>query len=379
MSSSVTCTKCGQTITIAGESAGATVACSACGASIAVPAAGGAYAGLPGPQRSGSKLPLILAGVAVVAVLVVVAVVAGKMLFGGGGVTKAVRYLPDDCEVLVSLNADSVFKSKLYQKLEKDEAAKIQKAFGNMEKEIGLKPTDISRITVGTNISKRQAVVIIELNKAIDPKDLMKKAAESMKMFVPKDQKMEWKEEQVGGVTLYVHPVEFRDEAYHFPDNKTFVVGMPKILRTILERKGPPAASSKTQTLVGQLKPSRALTAAFDIGDQVSKLPPIPLPGAAEALKSATAAAVHADVGADVQIAASLTFKEEDPAKKLQEEIDKGRAEFDKAEGAPAELRELLKNLKVSRSGKTISAEITITEALIDKAIKDPAGMGIPR
>jgi len=379
MSIGFSCPKCGRSLSAPAGAVGKIIPCPTCGQMIGVPAgsAGGTPPPLPqgtaGPQpwpqqapagRTRSKTPLILACVGG-GVLLVVAVVVGVILFSGSGLSQAARYLPDDSNLVVSINLSSVVKSKLYQKLEKEGHPQFKKMLQEMKDEGGLVPADLSRLTVGLDVSGGdEPIVVLELNRAIDTKEMLEK----MKKGAGGD----FKEEQYGGATVHVGG----KYAVHFPDKRTIVFGPGKVLRAVLERKGPPAASAKAQAVLKMLDSSKSVSLAAVFPDKAPTPMDLPFPlpeEAAAVLTSVRSASVHANVGSD-QLSATLTFKDEDTAKKAQESIEEMRKEAEKDEAAPPELRAVVKSLKVSRSGPTISAQVTISEELMDKGMKTMSG-----
>jgi hypothetical protein len=325
----------------------------------------------PWPQqapagRTRSKTPLILACVGG-GLLLVVAVVVGVMLSSGSGLSHAARYLPDDSNMVASINLSSLVKSKMYQKLEKEGHPQFKKMLQEMKDEGGLVPADISRITVGGNMSgEGEPIGVVELNRAIDTKEMLEK--------MKKGGNGDFKEEQYGGLTVYV---QRNGDAVHFPDKRTIVFGPSKVVRAVLERKGPPAASSRAQSVLRMLDSSKSVTLAAVFPDKAptQKDVPFPLPEEAAAVLTAVrSVSVHANVGSDLQLSATLTFKDEDTAKKTQEGIDEMRKEAEKDETASPEIRAVIKSVKVSRSGPTISAQVTISEELMDKGMKMMSG-----
>ena len=380
MSIGFSCPKCGRSVNAPSGAVGKIIPCPGCGQMIGVPAgpAGAAPPPLPqgtaGPQpwpqqapagRTRSRKPLILACV-VGGVLLVVAVVVGVMLSSGSGLSQAARYLPDDSNMVVSINLSSVVKSKMYQKLEKEGHPQFKKMLQEMKDEGGLVPADLSRLTVGLDVSGGdEPIVVLELNRAIDTKEML----ERMKKGAGGD----LKEEQYAGATVHIGG-KF---AVHFPDKRTIVFGPGKVLRAVLERKGPPAASAKAQAVLKMLDSSKSVSLAAVFPDKAPTPMDLPFPlpeEAAAVLTSVRSVSVHANVGSDLQLFASLTFKEEETAKKTQESIDKMRKEAEKDETASPEIRAVIKSVKVSRSGPTISAEVAISEELLDKEMKTMSG-----
>jgi len=78
-----------------------------------------------------------------------------------------------------------------------------------------------------------------------------------------------------------------------------------------------------------------------------------------------------------VTVAATLVCQDADTAEQIQKMVDGAVAAFGLSEDLPAEAREVLDSLKVTHSGKNVSAQITVSEKLIDKAMEQavPPGM----
>jgi len=179
--------------------------------------------------------PFIAGGAAIlVAALVTVGAV---VLLGGGGIGKAINYLPDNSDFVASIDVDSLLDSKIYKKIKKENSAAIDQIEAMIKEGVGLSPDDVDRVTFGGKMSE-EPIGVVELNKSVDPKELTGD---------------NFKPEKHNGKTIYLPELGF-DFALYFPDDKTMVLGEADDIKAILDRDGPPKLSEEFEDLIGELK-----------------------------------------------------------------------------------------------------------------------------
>ena len=263
------------------------------------------------------RVVLIVAGGAV---LLIVAVVGAVFMLGGGGgsggrsVSRAVRYLPDDAEVVFSVNMSAITKSKLWQKVEKQPA--VKQALDKMRTEGNMDVGDIVHFTAGVSMKGDAPVFIVETHKRIDRKTIFGRVGAKRKRRSP------------ARPCTCARAAKTRRPI--LPNDRTVVFGTKRALRAVLERKGDPPA--KVKSLADQLKGSAGFSMAMKPPQQAAG----PMAGANEYTKGVQSMAVHADVGSDVRVSAELICKDGEAAKKLKELSDQQLGELGKDPNVPA-------------------------------------------
>jgi hypothetical protein len=325
------------------------------------------YEPTAGRTRKRQRKPLdkrVVFAIAGGGVLLIAVVVGAVIMLGGGrgssgsrSVARAVHYLPDDADMVFSVNMSSITKSKLWQKFEQQAAMK--RVLDKLRAETNMTPADIVHFTGGGSMSSKMPVVVLETHKKIDRKSIFKGAGGDGS----------YKEEKIAGKTVYVS--NSGGEAAYMPDDTTLVVGPRQSLQSVLERKGDLPA--KVKSLADQLKPSAGFSMAMKPPEQAGGMP-----GANDLAKGVQSIAVHADIGSDVRVSASLACKDSETAKKMKETYDQQVAQLIKDPSAPPPVREMLQKTKVSQSGSQLNTEVTISEAMIEQIVALASLMGGP-
>jgi hypothetical protein len=389
MSSKAKCPKCGEVMAITEEMFGQTASCPVCGATIRVPAkAAGAAAGgsvPPGGAMPGSPPPLpahgaaagpppmppvdtsggsfvdsgpggrrpldpkmIVGGIAAVGVFVLIAL--GLALLAGGGAPDAIRYMPADAQLIASVDVGELLGSGLYEQFA-NESPQVAGFREEMMNVTGLKPEDVRRLLVGAGPDNM--IGVAELNTAMD-----------VAAFVEKQAGRGAREEKVGEATIHVSG---RD-AFHFPDNRTFVFGKAPQLRQALDPQRTAGLSPKIAEMVGDLDFGRTIAVAFVVAPGGGLAADVPM--AAGIADQVQAGVFHADVGSDLRLDATLYCKDGETATNMKEMVDGLLAAVKQRPDVPDEIRELTDSLSISVSGSRIRARVTVSKELIDQASK---------
>jgi len=415
MSVKAKCPKCGAVMTISPEMFGQTASCPGCGAKIRVPAKPGGAAGpQPGPapaapapaaqpgsppmpggppplpaqgaaaagppampqidpsagpfvdtgpgagsvaaQVRGRRRPLspmiVIGAVAVVGVFGLIGLVLALMM--GGGAPDAIRYMPADAQMIVSVDVGGLLDSGLYKRFA-NEASPVADFREEMMNETGLAPEDIRRMLVGGS-GPDNMMGVAELSKSMDVAAFVKKQADKGAQ-----------EEKVGEATIHVNG----SEGFHFPNDRTFVFGSASKLREILNPQRTAGLSPKMEELVGDLDFGRTVAVAFVIrpgSDLAAEMPMVP------GMDQVEAVTLHADVASDVRLNATLHCKDSETAGNLKEMADGMLAMVKQSPDMPDEAREVLDSLSISVLGSRIRASVTISEGLIDQASENLPG-----
>jgi len=416
MSMKAKCPNCGGAITITEEMFGQTASCPDCGAKIRVPAKPGgapgpqpgaapaapAPAAQPGPpempggppplpaqgaaapgppampqidpsagpfvdtgpgagsvaaQVRGRRRPLdpkiVIGAVAVVGILGLIGVGLALMM-GGGGAPDAIRYMPADAQVIASIDVAGLLDSGLYQRFANEDSP-MGDFREEMMRETGLAPEDVQRIVVGGS-GAQNMVGVAELSKSMD-----------IAAFVEKQTDKGAREEKVGEATVHVTG----REAFHFPNDRRIVFGSASKLREILNPQRTAGLSPKMEELVGDLDFSRTVAVAFVITPGSGLTAEMPM---APGMDQVEALTVHADVGSDLRVDATVHCKDSEIASNLKDMVDGMLAMVKQNPNVPDEARQMMDSLSISVSGSQIRASVTISEELIDQASENLPG-----
>jgi len=319
-------------------------------------------------RRKTSKWPLIVVAVAIMLLAAGGLVAAWMLISGGSGASHALRYLPDDCDVVLSVNVSPILDSKIYQRV-KSENPEVDQTQQKFVQTFGVSFSDLSRITVGLKASKEEPVVVAEFAKSIDQKALLGKLLS------------EWKDEKQGGYTVYVSPKRF-DPSVCFPDDRTAIIGTTEQLKAVLERNGAAKFSSALQARVDQLDFSQALAVGAVIPEDVDlpELPGLPMgmPNPLAMLEGIQAATFHVHIGSDLRLSAAAVCKDAETAENMKAAVDgllamvRQGMEGDQMTPDERQLaRELMDSIEINRTGSNISLRMAISENVINRALDE--------
>lgn len=160
------------------------------------------------------------------------------------GLDRDLRYLPDDCKLIVSINVDAILSSSTYQRIKEEAGIDIEKQFEQWAKVVTL--PDVRRLTIGIGLPQAEeqsgnpaeqypSIAVLRFNKPVDIDSLKKTVIEQAQDN--KLPKPEFKEVTAGRFTMHVS----EPAAMAQVGEKTLVLGPVEGLRSVLERN----ASSK--------------------------------------------------------------------------------------------------------------------------------------
>jgi hypothetical protein len=342
---------------------------------------------------------LIVAAGAVVAVVLLVSIL--WMLFGRGGASDAMRYLPNDCIVVATTDFDALSRSSFYQQMQKDLPAFNEHA---MEQEIGFAPSNISRITFAlggkvTSAGGGDPVLVMRLKKAITAAEV--KAGEKSQSF-KKD--IQYDESKVAGITLYEEtflPAFAGDKAerqhgaaFCLPES-TLVVTCPKLdmLKRIVERGKAPEFSEGMQNAMKAANFSKVLALAVNVkaltaNDEFKKGLQQGLGSAggssplgalnAEFFQNMSGLALDASLDSSkATVNATLLCKDAKSAEDTKKILDAVqvfmRNTMKGAKGVPPEVTEMVDGIKFAVSGATVNATMQASLDPLSKWMKEQA------
>lgn len=334
---------------------------------------------MPSAPRQRTGLPvgvMVIAGAGLLVALLV-GLLAATML-SGGGASSSLKYLPDGCDAVVSINVSAILGSKVYRRLEAEHSELIQQMLDGMKGELNLSSQDVARVTVAGKVSSdpEEPLVIVEFAKSIDQQALIEK--------VPVG---DWQDEKQGDFTIHTTQAGGQPVSVCFPDDRTAIRGTPQEVKAVLARKGEPKLPELLQSCIDELDFSQAVAGAGLTTGQIPGARRAP-PEAAMAVKVAQgmfdgveAGTFQVDVGSGVTVSASLVCRDDKAAEKTKKLIDGlpvmleqfvGMLGMDRGapQQIPDEVRQVLDSLETTQTGPKVNAKIVISEELIDKAIE---------
>ncbi|HUT09730.1 MAG TPA: hypothetical protein VMY42_04480 [Thermoguttaceae bacterium] len=339
------------------------------------------------PYAAGTRprirtLPLIIGGVAIM-LLAAGGLVAALMLTSGGGISKAMRYLPDGSQGIMSVNISAFLDSEVFRRL-KSKVPDIAELEKSLVEQADLTFSDFSRLTMGGTTSEQGApefVAVLEFGKPVDFKSLLG------------DLPPDFAKGTYSGVTVYEVPIPMPVEipgfglGFCYPDDRTVLIGASETLKAVLKRGGEAKLSSRLQKYVDELDFSQVLVGAAvnsgeaaDLSQFTEEMPEEAL-GFVKMLETVDVLTFHADVDADIRFAAKGVCKTAENAEDIKKMIDgllvMGKQFLDEMPPDEREMvRELLESIKITQSGNEVNVQVTISEKLIDRAFDQlPQGL----
>jgi hypothetical protein len=323
-----------------------------------------------------------------------------------------IQYLPDGAHILVSVNVQTVLKSKAFQELK---TAWLMQTKENINlntlkmigDELGVPVNNIARFTLGVAVPEEKfgfqdAVQILTVVKPV--------TADDIKSTRKRKGKLTYKEFKVGAFTIYQET--YLDdkgnlipaEAFCVAESKIVLVGNLASLQGVLERNKMPKLSA-TMTAGRQSAPfANCISVVVDVQNlpASAKEDVVGGKGAIPGLKDAiekvqTFAVTVNEVGGKVKIAALLACQDKDSAAKARKVADDGLAGMKAKLKAPpdapeqihkliAETSALIDAVKVTLKGKEVRLDLTADPGRIATTVialisvtelKESAGQGV--
>ena len=292
----------------------------------------------------------------------------------GGAAGDAMKLVPKETGVLVSINLDKLRGSKPWERLTKlrDSEPTTKQKYDDLVKGLGFDPlADGKMVTVAvpqdTTKAKEDFAMVFESNKAVDEKKFVAYATETAK----KEGAGELQTEQYGGKTLYGNSKK-EDSWLVFLSDKTIVVAGKDSAKKVVDLaagKGEGAdKNAELMALVGRTDKTAGLWAAGMIpADKRSQM----APGA-----TISGGAASVDLSSGMSFRAEADTASADEAKKL--------AETANAQIAQAKANPMLAMMgfagpveatKVSADGKSIKVECKLDQTKFDELMTKVEGM----
>ncbi|NQT39726.1 MAG: hypothetical protein HQ581_19680, partial [Planctomycetes bacterium] len=175
--------------------------------------------------------------------------------------TTAMRFMPDDCTAIGSVDLAAILSSEAFEQLGRD-TPMVRRALAYCERRIGIAVRGKSRVTFGMHLADGQEwmVAVLELTDPIDPDE-----------FFAAREKVDggkWYPETIGEAEFLVNDSP-GSAALHCPDERTVVIALPEDLRAALDRGAVARMPEELAAAWRQLDPSRAIVAAVVVPDNI--------------------------------------------------------------------------------------------------------------
>jgi hypothetical protein len=298
------------------------------------------------------------------------------------------KLLPNDTEVVFSINVRQILDSPLVKKLPLDQAKEALKAQDDAQqvlKDLGFDPfTDLDSITTAGSSGGEPDKGLLIVRGKFDLEKFQAKA-EAVAKDMPETLKIQKKPASPSGTTT-VYEVNnvvpgTQQTVYVALLNKTTLVASSGI-DYVLDAADKEAGRKKTalknkelQALLTRVDTTQSIWAVV-LGSTLEQSPLGKDDDAKEVIAKVQDVITQVEIDKDVTARLDVTAKKAEDAKKIQEALEDG---LDKARGALAflastqkeakPLLNVLRNIKPTVKDKTVTVEIKVAGDMIDKAI----------
>lgn len=259
-----------------------------------------------------------------------------------------ITYLsPDNPDVVAVVQVADFLASPAFQELLKQLPDVKQKLAEPLGKKTKLTPLDIKSVYIAGNTSgEKEVSVVVTTTKNMEVTDLL----------VGDDAKAE----MIGDYELYVHD----DSGISQIDKNQFVMGPPETVRKILKRDDDPTRSKLLEAAWEEVDEEEQLYVVTELGALMKKagaaLPP-GFPLTPDTLAKLNTAMVHANADEKVSVAVDVTCADAATATQIKALADLLIGTQVNNPNSPPPVQELLKALKSSVDGETISVKMELT------------------
>jgi len=296
------------------------------------------------------------------------------------GSAEVPKYLPDHCNLVLSIHFDELYDSPYYQKLKTDIStfASGEKSF---QEEIGLAPSNLAQVTMAGDMAatgrESGPIVSIRTRNPVSAADL--KAARKVRDF-QKD--FSYNKIPVGGHTIYEATYRYswdqgkgelqHSEAFVVMDANTVLFGgNGEALRKVLARDKAPEISTEFQTALNAADFTKTVTEVIDfqaIAGNEAALKTFNRsfgflfgPSNDELLKKLQSASFNGSLkGSDAQFRGSLVTKDGSAAEQAKKNVADAKVQLhgmlEKQPRVPKELLDAIDAIKLGVDGATVTA-----------------------
>jgi len=369
------CPGCAKGYSVPETVAGRSTRCKACNTTFTIPMSSPAAAPAPAagfggdPPRKRGGFPFKMVGL-VAAAFIVVGLVGGGIGYAllATGSPAAMNFMPDNCQVLVSVRAADFAKSGVWAIVTKEYPDAAKKITETM-KDAPFQLEDVTQVLVGVgDTTAKEAVVAIEFKKAVKLDDII--------AFMNKQsgQNKELKESKVGKYTI-----KGDDEGAVCQVNTTLIVGgTPAALKAVLERDKKPTFSVGMQRALADADLTQTFAMAMNFKD-LAKNPMVG--GSAKAggvnVESMETGAVNINVAADIKINSVSVCKDAQTAEENKTMAMGGIIAVKRMAGdqLPKEILEILNGIKIEQKDNRLTANVQFKIEPILDLVKKFGGM----
>lgn len=281
-------------------------------------------AAAPGSRRfQVSRKMLIMGGAGVLGVVLLGAVVWGgyKLFFGGSGLGDEVKYLPNNCQMIVAVRPEPILNSDAYKNIKKE--VPTWEPEKDIEQLAGIPVSNMQQVIIGVSAgadNNQDAVFVIKTVKTVSADDIKSKKTG----ITPQETK-------VRDITLY----EVFGQAWCLPDSKTVLIGKGDTLKKVLERDKPAELSDGLRGALKDADFSKSLTMAMDSKEMYAKMKKSGVDfekawekiGIANPMGDIDGGAYQVDVGKDIKFQSVMLCKDSKTAEDIKK-ISDGMAAF---------------------------------------------------
>jgi hypothetical protein len=384
------CTFCKIGLNTGYENVGLTIQCPGCRQPVTVPSAnvngilpGGLPAqrdgrGSPGPAGR-TRFARRAAALAVAALVILGA--AAALLVWRPWAEKAelteddIKFLPDGCQLVASLNVQELRASATYQKVKRKYTETTRTSFSRMEENLanhfGLGPADITKVLLGGEFSKLPPdfTVVVKTRKAARAEEILNKnGGETF-----------FKKEKIGPYLMYISQEvmkaaaeDYLPDAFAVVNRTTLVIGPAASVRKVLERNGQPQFSASLQAALKKTDTSRTLVMAVGkvpeglrkiLEDEVPK----PLASTLKWLDRLQGGSLEVQAGSSIDVQVQGIFSDPKVAKETKKNVASLIALAKNFRVVPRDWSVILEAIKARVQGDTVTWTVTVDA---DQAIK---------
>jgi hypothetical protein len=324
---------------------------------------------LPRRRKSTAALFVALA----LTVLVIVGGVVGLLIWqpwaNRGLSADQLRYLPDNSQIVASIDVQAILKSEVYRKVDQAFRKRGGKGLGDYESDIkamiGMGWSDLEGVMLGGRVSDNQGIVVVKTKTDVNARDILNRLGQAAR----------FDEITVDGFKIFKYKETFPAK------NPSFCVVEPKLvvlsvdhdtLRAVLARKRGPILAPDLQAVMQQTDFSKSI--AIAMGKLPSKLgnggPGVQLGDLAAKLDGIM---LEIGLGGAIDIKLSILCVDSKTAKDLNDMCSnvKALAGNVNKRAVPPELQKILDAIQFSNSGTRFSATASLDpDAIIDLAQK---------
>jgi hypothetical protein len=395
------CSSCGVTLRVPDTSAGRRGKCPKCATVNLIPDAGGHVQAAPPvpkaakpapapdvadegeevggasearPRRKGAKKrknrTMLFVGLgcggALLLLCMGVATGVGIWWYTSSPVGDELAYMPDNCEIVASIQVDQLLKSNAYKQIE-NEVPQLKQALagGDAVKEIGLELSNIERVVIGGALGGRdKPVVVVRTKQAVKADDMVGKI--KGKSFTNR---------KVGPYTLYESGGATGD-AFCVPKKNLVLYGTGAALQLVLQRNKKPDFPAGLNAALKEADFSKTITMALAPLQKSGPTPGfgggLPMGGAMPFGKSdeVECMVVQAKVATDISLSVLVLCKDAATATATKKKLDEELPKLKSSPMVPADLKSAL-DIKATTSGRKLTATMDIKVAPLIKAVKN--------